>query len=263
MTQHQTKIKHHRVAVGMFILAMAALVFLMSLTALAGAASEQQPNLEALPAHEFSLVTAGDGTTNLRFSTTTWNSGLGPLELVAGATGAGKQDVYQRIYLDGGGYTDYLAGNFEWHEAHNHFHFEDYALYSLQPADAPGASGRTSNKTTFCVIDTDRIDHKLPGAPKKRVYSYCDNQFQGMSVGWGDTYRYYLAGQSIDVTGLADGNYTLTIEVDPKDRLIETNEGDNTSQVLLHINITDGTVSTPGSGGGGGNHPGNGRCPAC
>ena len=227
-------------------------------------ALELQPNLEALPADELRLETDAGGRTYLRFSTTTWNSGLGPLELVAGEKDAAKQNIYQRIHLDDGSYYDRLAGTFVWHAEHGHFHFEDYALYTLQAANAPGASERTSSKTTFCVIDTDRINHRLLGAPKRSVYRTCSSEIQGMSVGWGDTYRYYLAGQSIDVTDLPDGDYELTIEVDPKKRLLETNEADNTSTMLLRISVSDGTVGVlggDGSGPGNGNGQGAGRGP--
>ena len=44
-------------------------------------------------------------------------------------------------------------------------------------------------------MDTTKIDARLPGAPRKSVYSTCYANVQGMSVGWGDTYGSYLAGQ--------------------------------------------------------------------
>lgn len=63
-----------------------------------------------------------------------------------------------------------------------------------------------------------------------------------MSVGWGDTYGYWLAGQDIDFTGNPDGIYQLKIEVDPKKLLLETNENDNVSCVLLDIQGSSVTV---------------------
>jgi hypothetical protein len=67
-----------------------------------------------------------------------------------------------------------------------------------------------------------------------------------MSVGWGDTYGRLLFGQGIDVTGLPEGDYRLIIEIDPKKRIIETNDGDNVSCVLVHINApTSATVLNP------------------
>lgn len=206
------------------------------------AVSELQPNLSPLPAKDLRLENRSDGHTYLRFSATNWNKGAGPLELIAGEIDFvnKKRNVYQRIYRDDGSFYDILAGSFVWHEEHGHFHFEEFAKYMVQLVSAPGASERTSVKTTFCVIDTDRVDLKLPGAPKFAAYTTCNSDKQGMSVGWGDTYKYYLAGQEIDVTGLPDGDYHLTIEVDPKNRLIEVSDNDNTS--TIRIRLQDGRV---------------------
>ncbi|HEY4512315.1 MAG TPA: lysyl oxidase family protein [Candidatus Paceibacterota bacterium] len=200
-------------------------------------AGELQPNLTPLPAKDLKLETRNDGNTYLRFSATNWNKGTGPLELIAGEIDSikKKRNVYQRIYSDGSGFRDVLAGSFIWHEEHGHFHFEEFAKYILQPVNAPGGSERSSIKTTFCIIDTDRINTQLAGAPKFAIYTTCNNDKQGMSVGWGDTYKYYLAGQEINITGLPDGDYNLTIEVDPKNLLLETNDSDNTSNVKIRL----------------------------
>jgi hypothetical protein len=191
---------------------------------------EYLPNLKALPASNLSL-----GSGLLRFSTTSWNSGTGPLELVGGdVTGPDKQKVLQRVYNSGGSYTEHLAGEFTYHADHNHIHFDDYALYTLQRADAPGQSDRYGSKTTFCVMDTTKVS-SLPGAPSQPVYSVCGRFVQGMSVGWGDTYGAHLSGQWIVVTDVPDGTYRLRIDVDPKGLLREANETDNASCVLLSI----------------------------
>lgn len=204
------------------------------------------PNLQPRPAFDIVLFPnfAVPGGTRLIFSTTTWNSGLGPLELVAGAvdTGSGKQRVEQRVYLSDGTFFDHFAGWMQWHPAHDHFHFNDYALYTVQPVHAPGGSQRTGSKTTFCVIDTDKINGSLPGAPTQAAYSTCGVDVQGMSVGWGDTYGYWLAGQDVDFTGNPDGIYQLKIEVDPNRVLLEANENDNVSCVLLDIQGSSVTV---------------------
>lgn len=209
------------------------------------------PNLTPFPASNFSLVSNGNGGNTLRFSTTSWNNGAGPLQLEAGAvdTGSGKQQVNQRIYNDDGSSSLFFAGWFEWHESHNHFHFDDYALYTLQPVNAPGGSQRTGEKTTFCIMDTTSIDTSLPGAPSHAIYSTCGNQIQGMSVGWGDTYGSYLPGQEIDFTGNADGIYELKIGIDPNHNIIESNENDNESCALLYIKKPSTVTVLDGSGG--------------
>lgn len=215
---------------------------LLAAAALCGGAAAQTPvdmppNLKALPAANFSLVSDAAGDLLLRFATTSWNAGSGPLQLEAGSvdTGSGKQQVYQRVWLSDGGTYLHLAGWFEWHPTHNHFHFDDYATYTLQPVNAPGGSQRAGQKTTFCVMDTTRVDANLPGAPLNAVYGGCGNQVQGMSVGWGDTYGAHLAGQEIDFTGNADGLYQLVIDVDPNNLIVEASHADNRSCVLLDI----------------------------
>ncbi|MDH4137466.1 MAG: lysyl oxidase family protein [Anaerolineae bacterium] len=203
----------------------------------AAAQTALTPNLKPLPASNFSLITDTMGDSTLRFSTTSWNKGTGPLQLEAGSvdTGSGKQQVNQRIFNNDGTSSVFFAGWFQWHVGHNHFHFDDYAIYELQPVDAPGGSARTGQKTTFCVMDTTKIDGSLPGAPTSAGYSTCGNQIQGMSVGWGDTYGSSLPGQEIDFTDNPDGIYSLKIIIDPNKVIVESDENDNESCALLDI----------------------------
>jgi hypothetical protein len=209
----------------------------------AGAVSERQPNITPFPARDIRVVQKSDGTTHLQFSTLSWNNGAGPLEIRAGAINTlnGKQEVIQRIYRDDGTYYEVNAGSFTYHAAHSHIHFNDYALYTLQPVLANGATNRISEKTTFCIMDTTRVNVRIPYASKRAIYKTCNATVQGMSVGWGDRYGYSLEGQSIDITGLENGEYNLKIEIDPKTNIIESNEDDNISTV--RIRITNGTVT--------------------
>ena len=209
----------------------------LSFAGTATAQTSLRPNLIPLAAFNTTLATDSGGRSTLRFSTTTWNNGAGPLELAAGdvETGSGKLRVYQVVYLSNGGSTLHFAGAFEYHPLHEHMHFNDYATYTLQPVNAPGGSERTGAKTTFCLMDTTPIDTRLQGAPRLAFYSRCGRDFQGISVGWGDVYGAHLPGQEIDFTSNADGIYQLKIEVDPKKVLVESNESDNLSCVLLDI----------------------------
>jgi hypothetical protein len=229
----------HAGAVCMATLALIGSIVISASAALAQTV-ELRPNLIPLPASNIMLSSG-----LLSFDTTSWNDGDGPLELIAGRVDshAKKQQVYQRIHYNDGTFTDRLVGDFVWHKLHNHFHYEEYARYTLQRAGAPASSQRTSQKTTFCVMDTDLIDPALPGAPANAVYSSCGNVKQGMSVGWADTYGRHLAGQAIDVTGLPDGRYNLTIAVDPQRRLTELDENDNTSCLVLDLSISTSTFS--------------------
>jgi len=229
---------------GLWILAFCAMTVVFCTHSASAQAVELRPNLQPFPAFHLHMVTStSTGGKEIRFSTMSWNNGAGPLELVAGAGGSSGQNVYQRVYSSDGSHQDYFVGTFVWHPAHNHFHFGDYALYYLEPIDAPGGSPKSGSKTTFCIMDTDRIDAGLPGAPQTAVYATCGSTVQGMSVGWADTYGYHLEGQSIDFTGNPSGDYCLTIQIDPKTRLAETSDADNVVSSLLRIDVERGTVT--------------------
>jgi len=197
------------------------------------------PNLSPRPASEISVVTnASNGHLLLRFAAVNTNVGVGPLELRAGGVNGTGQEVDQRIYRSDGSFYDRLAGTMTYHPQHNHFHFNNFALYTLTSVANNTGTGQTSEKTSFCVEDTTPIDLSLPGAPRNGVYVTCNPDVQGLSVGWGDRYGPSLDGQSIDITGDPEGDYDLTIETDPANQLVETNESDNVSCIRLHINPT-------------------------
>jgi hypothetical protein len=226
---------------GIWILAFCAMTTLIS-AAPGSAQVELQPNLQPFPAFDLRFSTDGKA---ILFSTRSWNKGLGPLELVAGGItlDGGGQDVYQRVYKSDGTFVDYKAGTFVYHPAHNHFHFGAYAIYSLDPINAPGGSSKSGSKTTFCIMDTNKIDTSLPGAPQTAVYDFCGNTIQGMSVGWADTYGYYLEGQSINIAGNPSGDYCLTIEIDPQRHLREITDSDNIASSLVRIDVERSTVT--------------------
>jgi hypothetical protein len=197
-----------------------------------------------LEASDLRLQTVGSQTF-LRFSTISVNVGAGALELRSGKAkkrknGNARQRVYQRIQLADGSFSERVAGEFIYHRGHNHTHFEDYALYELLPEGASDALKRMTSKTSFCIIDTVQFDTSLPGAPASPVYDSCSDTIQGLSVGWGDRYFYGLSGQEIDITGLPDGAYVLRLTIDPKDRLQEADDEDNTSEV--RFNLVAGTI---------------------
>jgi hypothetical protein len=237
--------KHRRVATLSVVFATAVLVNARTGYA---QADDLLPNLAPRPASEISVVQdPTNGHILLRFAAVNTNIGNGALELRAGgATGSG-QEVYQRIYRSDGSYYDNLAGTMTYHPEHNHFHFNNFALYTLTAAADTSGSGQTSEKTSFCVEDTTAIDLRLPGSPQNAVYTTCNPTVQGLSVGWGDRYGPTLPGQAIDITGDPEGDYDLRIETDPAERLLETDETDNVSCIRLHINPAARTFQALGT----------------
>jgi Lysyl oxidase len=208
----------------------------------------------------------------LRFSNTVWNAGSGPVHLIAKTDRqAKKSQVFQRIYSNStasGQYDQRHVGDFVFHPAHNHFHLENFAEYQLWPAaawDQWVADGRPNGtehsflrgqgvKTTFCVMDTARVDASLPGSPASAAYDTCGRTTQGLSVGWGDTYGWNLADQWVvlDNTGLADGLYVLRSIADPLNLLYESsNRGNSTvesrtaNEELTTFRVVQGTIQLP------------------
>ncbi len=217
------------------------------------------PNLKTLKPKGLRFGTYPiDGTRHhiLRFTNTVWNAGQGPLDLrgktVTTPSGKKKTKVFQRIYDRKGDYkTSEAVGLFVYHPApsHDHFHFGDFAEYQLWTradydkwVDADKSYQeqfeQKGAKTTFCVYDTTRVRGNLPGSPRSKVYRRCDEKRQGLSVGWGDTYKFKLPDQWIDLGGapLEDGDYVLRSVADPKNRLYESANKSDTSRESQQAN---------------------------
>jgi hypothetical protein len=111
------------------------------------------------------------------------------------------QQVYQRLYTSSGSSKQFLAGSFIYHPQHAHVHFEDFTNYNLRavtPTDGTaegviedgtggaGAVAATSEKVSFCLLDSLMFNTSLPGAPQSAQNVSCSNAKQGISVGWAD-----------------------------------------------------------------------------
>ena len=213
------------------------------------------------PAKIFLQVTER-GKRLVRFSNEVVNVGTGPLELRprvddCNRDGDPRDDrtSYQRIYrdadADGGfargvdvGFRTRKAGCTQFHPAHKHWHFEalaEYALHPLQVADPLGPLPSVGTKVSACVLDTERRRPKLLGSPRRKYYgsgarSCRRDSVGGISIGWGDRYGARVSGQALDVTTLGDGVYCLISRADPENRLLESNERNNTrtTRIVLH-----------------------------
>jgi hypothetical protein len=220
------------------------------LPALPAQAASLYPDLKTLPVRDLRFDRTdvhpdGGGVMHnvLRFSNTVWNAGQGPLELRSQIDPSTKTGpATQRVYDDTGGQSNLAAGQFYFHLAHNHYHYDDWGRYELWTKaeyDAWIASGRTIGgpedargvKTSSCGIDEEFIRH-LPPTPYPDVYrpSGCSpngqgTMVQGISVGWGDTYDYFRFEQWVDLGpsgSLADGQYVLRSVADPLNKIYES-----------------------------------------
>ena len=205
------------------------------------------PNLRIGPPSELYAQKVG-GQVLLRATSDVRSRGRGPMELRGRRDGWHSMRTNQRIYKVGGGhitvpsgaklhFTDvgtYFGGSY-W-KVHQLANFE---LRRVGPDGKVGPVVRTSPKLNYCLRDLERT---RPGrrSPPSRHYPGCDqNPYRdrvtlGTSVGWSDIYPAAYSKQWIDVAGLR-GCFAYRMVVDPKGLLFESNEDDNTSQVLVRL----------------------------
>jgi hypothetical protein len=197
------------------------------------------PDLRTLTPSDFEIRKLSGGRRMLRLANTVWNSGQGPLELMGEFNPVTRQTrVWQRLYAEAGAVYEYDVGEFVWHPGHNHWHFEDFAVYQLWSLTSHGELARvvsSSVKLSYCLIDTDVAHSAHPGFDPRRHYRGCGRTLQGLSVGWGDQYDSFLEGQSLDITGLPDGVYGLVSRVNPGHRLLEANYTNNHAVIYLRL----------------------------
>lgn len=217
------------------VLAMATTVF---------AQTDVLPDITTDPVNlaDNNVQTSG-GVTTLYLANGTPNLGPGRLELRGTTTyvvinGETKQLVNQRVYRTDGSFYDRAAGYFTYHPTHSHIHYDNWCQYRIReilPGDGVGAILRSGSKISFCVLDLQVYDSSLPGYRSPGYYAGCGNQIQGLTPGWKDVYGSSLPGQSINITGLPDGDYWLESEIDPDNNLLEANEANNASRIRVHI----------------------------
>ncbi len=125
--------------------------------------------------------------------------------------------------------TNTSTDQWEYDQCHNHWHYEGYGEYLL--FDDNGVELPIGFKNGFCVLDLECSD----GGVAKYT---CSNQ--GITAQCGDYYSRNLACQWIDVTDVADGDYTLVVRVNwdqSPDALgrIETDFTNNWAQVCFNL----------------------------
>lgn len=114
------------------------------------------------------------------------------------------QNIGNRDYFIGAPPTDTSTTDprFFWDLCHHHWHYRGYAEYQL--FDAVGRRIPAGSKIGFCVFDRECNN----GGVAKFT---CQNM--GISAGCGDFYERNLPCQSVDITGLAAGQYVLAVRV--------------------------------------------------
>lgn len=206
------------------------------------------PDLKLSPPGQL-YITTSEGIRKIRFSTTFINQGNGPIE-VMGRTDLekNKTGATQRISKKDGSLVDREIGEFVFHPGHEHWHIENYALFELWNLKGNGERDRllaTTNKMSFCLWDENPYDLSLENASQVQKYVNCNNEIQGVSVGWSDTYDASVEGQELDITSIDDGSYLIRSLINPDRKIMESDYDNN--EVFLRIRISGNVLTIEGS----------------
>jgi hypothetical protein len=177
----------------------------------------------------------------VRFSTTIFNVGTYPLKITRVPNGNGY-DAFQEFVQDGVTVSE-NTGTMFFHKRHQHYHFDDFALYQiLGPVAAGDENSSNLNypeakkgvKASFCMIDL--VKHSSPpGSPANPVFTSCSALTQGISIGWADVYGSHLDGQSISLSGLANAYYRLVVTANPLGKIRELDTTNNVGFVTIRV----------------------------
>jgi hypothetical protein len=223
-----------------------------------------KPDLRSLPAYGIQVTSGEDETGTpaegdyLAFAADVWNAG--PSRLTVDGfrrPGTGLMDAYQYFYDTKGeqvGWAPTGTLEYDTRDGHSHWHFTDFARYSLLAADKKEVV--RSGKEAFCLAPTDAIDLTVKGANWKPAStglgSACGDASslairETLDVGWGDTYEQFRPGQSFEITGLPNGTYWIQVLANPDNRLYERSRSNNTSLRKVVLGGTPGarTVTVP------------------
>lgn len=215
------------------------------------------PDLIPLPAWGVSVTADDDGRDRMNFLANEWNAGPSPMVVEGFRSSEDPEimDAYQIFYRNGRPVGSARTGTMEFHDApeHHHWHFLDFAYYSL--VDLAGNEVSATGKQSWCLVPTDAVDLRVAGAVYIPGQIGLDSACGGsealwirevLPVGWGDTYSQFQTW-AIDVTDVPNGTYRLKISVNPNGNLFETRTDNNDSFRTVILGGTPGarTVEVP------------------
>jgi hypothetical protein len=194
----------------------------------------------------------------LTFGATVWVGGNSPLDVEGfRSNGSPVMKAYQYFWRNGHVVGRARAGTmgFDSKKGHNHWHFEQFARYTLLNKSKSVAV--TSRKVGFCIAPSDPVNLLAPHAvwqpPAIGFGEFtCGSPTalwvqEMMPVGWGDTYTQFVAGQAFDITSVPNGTYYIEVIANPQHVLYESNTHNDVSLRKVILGGTPGhrTVKVP------------------
>jgi Big-like domain-containing protein/lysyl oxidase len=222
----------------------------------APAGTTHLPDLQTIiPPNSFSIVQSASGR-EFRYTHLVYNNGPGPLEIQpqysqASGTYQGMQQLFTHNASGAWSLVSQVRvpDAFDFHAPHGHFHFPlaAFGLYQVAPGGGIGAPVSLSPKNGFCITDSyiynTSVEHS--GAFVGQRGSCADpTSLRGLSVGGADEYDYRDPGQAIPFDGIPDGTYWFRAMTDPNNDLVEANESNNGTDVLVTVSGSQVTAST-------------------
>ena len=237
------------------------------------------PNLRLVPPHEFTFsgglgslaglgpnvqvggvgctpddIASYQPTRCLRFSLGPANLGPGPFEMVfeSGQGIVTPGQAKQRIHLADGSVVERLAGEFEYHKTHAHYHHTGFGTLELMkvtnPAKGTMVRAGTGPKQGFCTADIMLAEwSSFANDPQNASPSQClaeggstghnnpTGTAMAISVGWADLYSWEQDGNFVDFGTNGDGRYVVRSTADAAGHVLESNENDNTSYAYIEV----------------------------
>jgi len=211
------------------------------------------PDLVPLPAWGIFTAHTRSGTDLLSFGATVWIGGNGPLDVQGfRSDGSPIMKAYQYFWKNGRVIGRAPAGTmgFDSKKGHNHWHFEQFARYTLLNANKSVAV--PSHKVGFCIGASDPVDllaaHAVWQPPVIGLSGQCGSPTalwvrETLPVGWGDTYTQVVAGQAFDITHVPNGTYYVEVTANPERVLYETTTANDISYRKVILGGTPGNRS--------------------
>lgn len=242
-----------KVAVVLFVLLAVLIVFSSGMVSAGKPRTGLYPDLRTVVPQHLQIVNSQQRDI-LRFSNGIANTGAGPWAMRPEPPPSEATTIVSAVQeiRDSGAYykcgeqpkqvtscynvvQEFVAGVFEFHPAHNHWHIGDVALFEVRKGSPTGPIvGGNSIKTTFCLIDLYKLDDNAPTSEK--VFWDCYASFQGISSGWVDQYHQSTEGQQLDLTGVPEGNdYYLVSTANYAQVFKETDYTNNTAWVRFRL----------------------------